>query len=142
MKKKKRARMSVQDDLNNNPEKYILYYCNVAQSDPTVYNKDAVDVADYIVDPDLEITTWKLEGKYSAPTTEQMLSYTLLDVMSFYNGFYQLPFDVGQYQAKMLTSTQIASMRTDSSMVDMEIFNTTAQKRQYLLGNLTWANVN
>jgi hypothetical protein len=136
--------MSTQDDLNTHPAEFILYYCGVTHNDTTVYQMDCYDVCSFDLEGsggNLEITSWKLLA-YSQPSMATLMTYTLIDVLSFFNSFYQQPWDIVNSQSYKFTSSQLAGMRTDSSMLDMQIYNTTLQKRQYLNSSLVWTNVN
>jgi hypothetical protein len=141
--------MATQQELNDNPCQFMLYYCGVTQLDTTIFRMDCDDVADYDLegkDNNFEITTWKLSEKYAEPSPETLMTYSLTDVMNFYTGFYQLAFTISEAQACKVTSTQLSSMSArlavDDSLLDMVVYNTTLQKRLYLKSDKTWAAVN
>jgi hypothetical protein len=136
--------MSVQSDLNSYPYQYILYYCNspAGQNDPTVYQVDCSDVAvlSYDMSGDIQIDSWLL-GSYSAPSNATLLSYSLLDVLSFYHSFYEIPVEIADDQHHKISSTDLAACRVDSSMIGYVVLNTTLGKQQYLNSSLNWVSM-
>ena len=135
--------MSSQSDLNSYPYQYILYYCNspAGQNDSTVYQTDCSDVAvlSYDMSGDIQIDSWLL-GSYSAPLNSTLLSYTLLDVLTFYHGFYEEPVEIANNQHYKITSTDLAACRVDSSMIGYVVYNSTIQKQQYYDGS-AWVSM-
>ena len=135
--------MSSQSDLNSYPYQYILYYCNspAGQNDSTVYQIDCSDVAvlSYDMSGDIQIDSWLL-GSYSAPSNVTLLSYTLLDVLTFYHGFYEEPVEIANNQHYKITSAELAACRVDSSMIGYVVYNSTIQKQQYYDGS-AWVSM-
>lgn len=135
--------MSSQSDLNSYPYQYILYYCNspAGQNDSTVYQTNCSDVAvlSYDMSGDIQIDSW-LIGGYSQPSNITLLSYTLLDVLNFYHGFYEEPVEIAENQHYKITSTKLAACRVDSTMIGYVVYNTTIQKEQYYDGT-SWVSM-
>jgi hypothetical protein len=134
--------MSSQTELNENATKFILYFCGFVQSDPTVYDNIGltnVCQIDYDGLGNLYIVTWYITS-YLAPSMPTLMSYTLADVKDWYDNFYVIPANLATWQSNPLSSTQIAALRTDSSMIGYLIFNTTLQKYQRFNGS-TWTNL-
>jgi hypothetical protein len=134
--------MSSQTELNENATKYILYFCGFVQSDPTVYDNISLSNVcqiDYDGSGNLYIVTWYI-GSYLAPSMPTLLSYTLADVSAWYDNFYVIPSNLATWQSNALSTTQIADVRTDSSMIGYLIFNTTESKYQYFDGSY-WTNL-
>jgi hypothetical protein len=136
--------MSLQSDLNSYPYQYILYYCNspAGQNDPTVYQVDCSDVVvlSYDMSSNIQIDSW-LIGSYSQPSIGTLLSYTLLDVLSFYHSFYEEPQEIANDQHYKISSAALAACRVDSSMIGYVVLNTTIQKQQYLNSSLIWTSM-
>jgi hypothetical protein len=135
--------MSSQSDLNSYPYQYVLYYCNspAGQNDSTVYQTNCSDVAvlSYDMSGDIQIDSW-LIGGYSQPSNVTLLSYTLLDVLNFYHGFYEEPVEIAENQHYKITSTELAACRVDSTMIGYVVYNTTIQKEQYYDGT-SWVSM-
>lgn len=132
----------LQSDFNSYPSQCILYYCNVANSDPTVYLTDLSDVCllSYDIDSNIQVDDWYIVG-YFAPDTATILSYTLSDVLAFYDNFYTQPQTITDLQSYKVSSTNLALIRVDSSMIGYQVYNSTVQKRQYLNSSLVWTDL-
>lgn len=132
----------LQSDYNLYPAQCILYYCNIGNSDPTVYLTDLSDVCllSYDIDSNIQVDDWWVAG-YGAPSTPTILSYTLSDVLTFYDNYYVQPETISNLQSYKVSSTNLALIRVDSSMIGYQIYNTTIQKRQYLNNSLVWTNL-
>ena len=134
--------MSSQSELNQYPNQYILYYCGAIHYDPTVYDNiglSNVCQIDFDGFGNLKIVNWYV-GSYSAPSMLTLMSYTLTDVLEWYNNFYLLPASLASCQLCPLTTNQITALRTDSSMIGYLLFNTTECKYQYFNGS-SWTNL-
>jgi hypothetical protein len=131
--------MSSQDDYNNYFVEYILYYCNIANSDTTVYQTDLSNVCTpyYDEDNNLQISDWLIEV-YGAPSTETLLTYTLSTVLAFFNNFYTIPAAIAADEPYMISTSDLANIRHDSSMIGFVVFDTTAQAMKYLDSELSW----
>ena len=131
--------MSTSVEVNANPYIYMLYYCNQNNS-TAVYQIDLSDVCTMYYDGngDIQISTW-LVSAYSQPSPMTVLqSYTLANVQLFYNDFYTIPSIISVNQYYQISTTNLASIRADSSMLGYRIFDTTARTVKAWNG-LTWA---
>ncbi len=128
--------MSTQAQFNLEPFKYILYYCNVVNSDPTVYNVDLSSVCLLIYDPsdNIQILTW-LIGAYSQPTIPTLLSYPYATVTTFYNNFYNNPTVVTRTQPFKITTSDLSAMRVNSTMIGYYVYDLTSQSIKYYNGS-------
>ena len=124
-----------QTNLNQNPEKYILYYANVAQADSTVYSTDLSDVCSIYFDSseNVQITGW-LIGGYAAPTISTLLGYDFPTVLAFFNNFYTVPAAIAVTQYYPISTANLASVRADSSMMGYVVFDTTIQEERIFNG--------
>jgi hypothetical protein len=134
--------MSSQEDVDNNASKYILYYCGFINEDKNVYQTDCSDVCVIgydEIDIHLLISGWIPSG-YGAPSNTTLTSYDMVDVVTWFRDFYLRPQQISDAQHFKMSSTDLASTRTDSSMVGYIILNTTTQKCQYLNSSLVWTD--
>lgn len=133
--------MSSQSELNEHPTQYILYFCGFVQSDPTIYATDLSNVCQTDLDGfgNLYIVNWYI-GAYLAPSMPTLMSYTLADVLEWYENNYIRPSAIASWQSNPISSTQLALVRTDSSMIGFMVYNTTEQKYQYFNGS-AWVDL-
>jgi len=128
--------MSTQEELNFNAPQYILYYCNspAGQNDPTVYQTDLSIVCSLYFDEEsnVRISDWLLT--YIAPSTETMLSYTLTDVLTFFDNFYTKPSQVSASQYWKLSTAALLNIRADSSMIGFGVYDTTTKTNKFFNG--------
>ena len=128
--------MSTNAEVNSNPYQYILYYCNQNAS-TTVYQQDLSDVCTMYYDGngDIQISTWLVSG-YSQPSPMSVLqSYTLSNVQQFYDNFYIKPQVCAASQFYMISSSDLANMRADSSMIGFGIYDTTNKVNKFFNGS-------
>lgn len=121
--------MSTQSDFNNYYPYFILYYCNspAGQNDQTVYNQDLSNVCTIaVVSNNVQINTW-LIGSYSAPSMPTLLSYTISNVLAFYNNFYTIPQAIKDKEPYMISTSDLALIRVDSSMIGYIVYDLTAK---------------
>ena len=132
----------LQSDYNSYPYQCILYYCNFINSDSTVYLIDLSDVCSlsYDIYGNIQIDDWYITG-YFAPSTATILTYVLSDVLTFYDNYYVQPQTIIDLQSYKVSSTNLALIRVDSSMIGYQIYNSTIQKRQYLNSSLVWTDL-
>ena len=130
--------MSTQEELNNNANLYILYYCNspAGQDDPTIYQSDLSDVCSLYFDEEsnIHISDW-LIGGYLAPSTETMLGYTLSAVTTFFDNFYTQPALVSSTQYYKISTANLANIRADNSMIGFGVYDTTSQTNKFWSGS-------
>ncbi len=134
--------MSSQSELNNFPYPFILYYCGFIHEDPTVYQLDVSDVcyASYNeFSGNLQIDTWYILG-YAQPSMATLMTYTLLDVLTWYFNFYQLPISISSSQFYKISSANLALCRVDTSMIGYCVFDTTLQKNRKLNSSMEWVD--
>jgi len=128
----------LQSDYNSYPYQCILYYCGSSegQNDPTVYQIDLSDVCGLYYDgsDNIQISDWLLGG-YSSPSTVTILTYTLSDVLDFYNNFYIIPADIAANEPYMISTSDLANIRADNSMIGFVVYDTTAQSTKYWSGS-------
>src|SRR5271165_461453 len=133
--------MSLQSDLNYNPIPYVIYYCNSpsGQNDPTLYDYQGLsNVCSWGYDgsSDFIILSW-LIGGYVAPSTATLLTYTLTDVTNFMNNFYVIPAAIAANEPYLISTTDLANIRADSTMLNYVVYDTSAQIPKYFNGT-TW----
>jgi hypothetical protein len=118
--------MSTQAELNLNYTYYILYYCNVENADPTVYQTDLSDVCAVIFDGsnNIAISAWLILG-YPQPSMAHLLTYTLVTVLTFFNNFYAIPAAIVSQQPYAIDATTLAAIRTSSALDGCTILDTT-----------------
>jgi len=118
--------MSSQSELNTYPQPYVLYYCNFIQSDATVYQTDCSDVCTLFYDEfnDITISDWLIIA-YGAPSIVTLLTYTLTDVLEFYDNFYTTPQTIFASQPYGLTATKLADVRADNNMLGYVVYDDT-----------------
>lgn len=131
--------MSTQADLNLYPWQFILYYCNVANADPTVYATDLSNVCtiSYNASDNLVISGW-LIGGYGAPSTPTLLTYPLATVLAAYSNFYTIPANIALAQPYSITTAALAGIRADASMVGYMVYDTTVKATKTWNGTI-WA---
>lgn len=135
--------MSSQSDLNAYPVEFILYYCGAIQADQTLYQLDLSDVCDAsynLFTGNLQIDTWYI-GAYVQPSMATLMTYDLDDVLTWFDNFYVKPGLISNMQFFPISSTDLAQLRVDFSMIGFCIFNTTTQVSQYLDSNLDWVDM-
>lgn len=135
--------MTGQDNLNNYPQAFVLFYVNEIKSDPTIYNTNLTEICDAgysITSPyNFEITTWYLT-EIAEPSLETLMGYDLATVLTWYKGFYEDPLAIALAQPfTRLTSANIANVRTTVATNDSIVYNTTTSKLQYFTGSV-WAD--
>jgi len=118
--------MSSQIDVNMNPWQYILYYCNSVNADTTIYQIDLSDVCAFGFDGsnNFIINTW-LIGGYIAPTNIQLTSYVLATVLAWYDNFYTIPLAIKEGQTYNISSTSLAAIRSDNTLLGCIVLDTT-----------------
>jgi hypothetical protein len=136
--------MSSQDEVNANYQQYILYYCNHEQKDNTVYQIDLSDVCDVAYDSSppyiVLLSNWQIGG-YSAPDNSLLITYVLATVLTFFNNFYTVPQNIKDEQYYKISTSDLVSIRSDSSMIGYRVFNMTTQNTQEWNGS-AWVNNN
>lgn len=128
--------MSTQVELNSNPYQYILYYCN--QNDPTtVFKIDLSDVCSLYYDSngDIQISSWFISGFVAPTMPSSLLSYTLSNVLSFYDNFYTQPAICAETQFYKISTSNLALMRADASMIGFGIYDTTTKTNKFFNGS-------
>lgn len=127
--------MSTQEDINLNPWQFVLYYCNHINSDSTVYKTDLSDVCTLSFDiyGNAEFDGWLITG-YSVPSTATLLTYLLSDVLTFFNNFYSIPRIIEMNQYYRISTSDLALIRADASMIGYRIFDNTSRTVKYFNG--------
>jgi hypothetical protein len=133
-----------QDDLNNYPVEYLLYYLNVTLASPTIYVSvfEEVCAADYNIETkNFEITDWYLDPEvYPEPSMETLIAFNVDTVLAWYKNFYTDPQAVIDTQAVFkISAVDLAALVIRPGMQDFIVYETDASKHKYLVGT-TWAN--
>jgi len=121
--------MTTQDQLNEYFYQFVLYYCN--QNDSVVHNTDLSDVGTVGVDGSYNLTmsSWLLG--YASPSNATLLTYNLATVLAFYNNFYTIPEGIAANEPYLISTSDLANIRSDSSMIGYVVYDTTAQATKY-----------
>jgi hypothetical protein len=130
--------MSTQTDVNANPNQFILYYCGIDQKDETVHQQDSSDVCAFSYNEksgNLQIEKWYLK-EYLEPTDEILTSFALDEVLAWFDAFYLLPQQINNAQHLKVSADQLKTCRTDDSMKNFLVYNTTTQTNQYFDGSV------
>ena len=129
--------MSTQLDVDFNAPQYILYYCNFINSDSKVYQTDLSDVCTLSFDPitsNAVFSNWLISAYPIPNTTTDLLTYTLSDVLAFYNNWYIIPIIVAADQYYQISTANLAHIRADASMLGYRIFDITSRTVKYWSG--------
>ena len=128
--------MSSQSDYNNNYQQYILYYCNFIRGDTTIFTIDLAQICtvEYNFPPTIVMITSWLLSSYPQPSNELLLTYSLSTVLTWFDYFYSKPLQISIQQPFKISTTDLANVRVDSSMICYQVLDSTIQKLKMFNG--------
>jgi hypothetical protein len=128
---------STQDQVNSAAYQYVLYYMGVYESDAGVYPTDLSGVCTLSLDGNNQIVVngWTLGASYAAPTNTLLLTFTYNDVLAWFNSYYTEPAAIANQQSYSISTSDLALVRTDSTMIGYQVFDSTARMQKVWSGS-------